>query len=312
MENLILSAEVIAPLCILMALGYFIKEKGMVCEKTVEQMNNLVFRIFLPTMLFYNVYQTDLSMAVRPKVLIYGVISMLSMYFLSILISVFALKDNAQRGAVAQASFRSNFVIFGLPVTISLFGPEKAGVTALLIAIIVPLYNLLSVILLEVFRGQKIQIKQIILKIVTNPLIIGAVLALLCLFFQLRLPKAVEGIVSNIAGTATPLALISLGASFSFADTKSYRKPLVLGVFNKLLLSPMLFVPIGIYLGFRNEELIALMVMLGAPAAVSSYTMAQQMGSDGKLAGQLVVYTSIFSIFTIFYWIFSLKQLGYI
>lgn len=310
MENLILSAEVIAPLCILMTLGYFIKEKGLLTEKTVDQINNLVFRVFLPIMLFYNIYKTNVEGSIRPKMLIYGVASMVSMYLLSILIVLLALKSNAQRGAVAQASFRSNFVIFGVPITSSLFGPEKAGVAALLVAVIVPLYNALSVILLEVFRGQKIQGKQLLKKIVTNPLIIGAVLGLLCLFFHIRFPAVLEKTIGDVAGTATPLALIGLGASFSFADTKTYRKPLAMGVFNKLILSPLLFLSLAIVLGFRNEELIALMVMLGAPAAVSSYTMAQQMGSDGKLAGQLVVYTSAFSVFTMFLLIFFLKQLG--
>ncbi|EJF40490.1 transporter, auxin efflux carrier domain protein [Clostridium sp. MSTE9] len=310
MDNLILSAEVIAPLCTLMALGYFVKMKKMIGDQTVDQLNNLVFRIFLPTMLFYNIYQTHLSGMVRPRLMIYGFIAMLCMYFLSILIVLLTLKDNRQRGAVAQASFRSNFVIFGLPVTASLFGPEKAGITALLISLIVPMYNFLSVILLEVFRGQKIQIGSIAKKIVTNPLIIGAVLGLSCLFFGIRLPNVAEKIVGDIAGSATPLALIGLGASFSFADTRVYRKPLIIGVFNRLILAPLLFLSVAVALGFRNEELAALMGMLGAPAAVSSYTMAQQMGSDGKLAGQLVVYTSICSIVTMFLLIFGLKQLG--
>lgn len=310
MDNLILSAEVIAPLCILMALGYFVKRRKMVSEQTVDQLNNLVFRIFLPTMLFYNIYQTHLSGMVRPRLMIYGFIAMLCMYFLSILIVLLTLKDNRQRGAVAQASFRSNFVIFGLPVTASLFGPEKAGITALLVSLIVPMYNFLSVILLEVFRGQKIQIGSIAKKIVTNPLIIGAVLGLICLFFGIRLPNVAEEIVGDIAGSATPLALIGLGASFSFADTRVYRKPLTIGVFNRLILAPLLFLSVAVALGFRNEELASLTGMLGAPAAVSSYTMAQQMGSDGKLAGQLVVYTSICSIVTMFLLIFGLKQLG--
>lgn len=310
MENLILSAEVIAPLCILMSLGYFIKQRGLVTEKTVDQINHLVFRVFLPTMLFYNIYKTNIEGSVRPKMLIFGVCAVLCSYLLSILIALLTLKSNAQRGAVAQASFRSNFVIFGVPVTVSLFGSEKAGVTALLVSVIVPIFNALSVIVLEVFRGQKVQLKPMLKKIVTNPLIIGAVLGLLFLFFQIRLPRLLEKTVGDIAGIATPLALIGLGASFSFSDTGLYRKPLAIGVFSKLVLSPLLFLSTAIILGFRNEELAALMVMLGAPTAVSSYTMAQQMGSDGKLAGQLVVYTSVFSVFSMFLLIFSLKQLG--
>lgn len=311
MENLILSAEVIAPLCIMMTLGFGIKRIGLVDEHTVNKMNNVVFRILLPSLLFYNIYQTDLG-AVRPKLIAYGVTAILCMFLLSILLSILLIQGNPKRGAVAQASFRSNFVLFGLPVAVALFGQEKAGVTALLIAVIVPMYNMISVILLELFRGEKISFKQLLIKIVSNPLIIGAVSALVLLLLQVPLPKVMLGVVGDVAKMATPLALMLLGASFSFADTKDYIKELTLGVFNKLVLAPLIFIPIAIALGFRNEELAALMIMLASPAAVSSFTMAQQMESDGTLAGQLVVYTSIFSILTIFLWIFTLKQMAFI
>lgn len=280
-------------------------------DHTVDKMNNLVFRLFLPALLFYNIYQTDLG-AVRPKLIIYGVASIFCMFLLSILLSVLFIKENPRRSAVAQVSYRSNFVLFGLPVAVALFGQEKSGVTALLIAVIVPMYNVISVILLELFRGEKVNVKQILFKIVTNPLIIGAVSALILLFLKIPLPKVLVGAVGDVAKMATPLALITLGASFSFSDTKDYPKELFLGVFNKLILAPLIFIPIAVMLGFRNEELAALMIMLASPAAVSSFTMALQMGSDGKLAGQLVVYTSIFSVVTIFLWIFGLKQLALI
>lgn len=312
MENLIVAIKVVAPLCIMMALGYGIRRLNLVNDETVKQMNNVTFRIFLPTLLFYNVYQTDLHGTFRPKLTIFSVAAVFGMCLLAVVITTLVEKENFKRGAIVQAAFRSNFVIFGLPVTLSLYGPEQVGVTALLVSIIVPTYNLLCVIVLELFRGQKINVRKIIVGIVTNPLILAAAFALTLLFTGIRLPQTVEGILGEISGVATPLALIILGASFTFSDTKAYRRQLVLGISQKLVLMPLIFVPIGVALGFRNVELVSLLILLGAPTAVSSFSMADQMGSDSKLAGQLIVYSSAFSIITIFVWVLVLRQMALI
>jgi predicted permease len=221
-------------------------------------------------------------------------------------------KDNAKRGVMIQGMFRSNFVLFGLPVAISLCGEENIGITSLLLGIIVPIYNVLAVITLETFRGTKPSVKKIVIGIMKNPLIIASVLGVGMYLLQIELPYTIEKTVVDIGKVATPLALIALGGGFAFHKVKGDIEQLMVSVVGKLVISPLFMVTAAVLLGFRNEVLVPILLMSGAPAAVSSYTMAEQMGGDGELAGEIVVFTTGISIATIFVWVFVLKQLMFI
>lgn len=276
-------------------------------------MNNVTFKTFLPLLLFYNVYKTDLNGAINAKLMIFAPAAIFTACILATIVIMFIEKENKRRGVLIQSIFRSNFVLFGLPVVISLFGDESAGITSMLIAVIVPMFNFLAVIVLEIFRGGKINIKKIVQgNNNNNPLILSSMAGLVLLFLGIKLPHFLEMSINDISKIATPLALIILGGSFEFSGISNNIKQIFIGVFGKLVVIPLIFVPIAIKLGFRDIELATLMIMLTAPTAVSSFTMAEQMDADGELAGQLVVFTSALSVFTIFIWIFVIKQLGYI
>lgn len=312
MENLIISLNVVLPLFFAMALGYALKRLGMYDGATLKTINKLVFKVFLPVYLFYSIYSTDLSMAFNPKVMIFAVVGILVWFLLLMFMVPLFEKDNAKRGVMVQAMFRSNFVLFGLPVAISLCGEDKIGITSLLMGIVVPIFNVLAVITLEVFRGGKPSVKKIIIGIVKNPLIIASVLGVLFYLLKIDLPYAVEKTVVDFGKVATPLALMALGGEFRFSKVKGDIRQLLFSVAGKLIISPLFMVTAAILLGFRNEVLVPVLLMAGAPTAVSSYTMAQQMGGDGELAGEIVVFTTGMSIVTIFVWIFVLKQLNFI
>lgn len=312
MENLIISFNVVLPLFFAMALGYTLKRFGMYDVVTLKTINKLVFKVFLPIYLFYSIYSTDLSVAFNPKVMIFAVLGIL-IWFLLLMITVPLFeKDNAKRGVMVQAMFRSNFVLFGLPVAISLCGEDKIGITSLLMGIVIPIYNVLAVITLEGFRGGKPNIPKIVNGIVKNPLIIASVLGIMFYLLKIDLPYAVEKTVIDFGKVATPLALMALGGEFRFSKVKGDIKQLMVSIAGKLIISPLFMVTAGILLGFRNEILVPILLMSGAPTAVSSYTMAQQMGGDGELAGEIVVFTTGVSIFTIFIWVFVLKQFNFI
>ena len=308
MENLIISLNVVLPLFLSIALGYALKRIRMYDTATLKNINKLVFKVFLPVYLFHSIYSTDLSAAFDIKVIIFAVLSLLLWFFLLMCIVPLVEKNNAKRGVMVQAMFRSNFVLFGLPVAISLCGEEKIGVTSLLMGIVVPIYNVLAVITLEVFRGGKPSVKKIAAGIVANPLIIASALGVGFYLLKIDLPYAIEKTVVDIGKVATPLALIALGGEFRFSKVKGDIKQLLASVAGKLILCPLFMVTAGILLGFRNEILVPILLMSGAPTAVSSYTMAQQMGGDGELAGEIVVFTTGISIVTIFIWVFVLKQ----
>ncbi|MBW6410459.1 AEC family transporter [Clostridium weizhouense] len=312
MQNIILALNVVLPLFITITLGYFIRKINLFDDHTLKIMNKVTFKVFLPLLLFFNVYKTNLKGVFNLKLVIFApsiiLVSCISMCFIIPIIE----KENRKRGVLVQAIFRSNFVLFGLPVTLSLFGDENAGVPSLLIAIIVPMFNFLAVIVLEIFRGGKINLKETIKGIITNPLIVSSLLGIVFMLNGIRLPNVIEKTISDLSKVATPLALVVLGGSFKVNKIKGYTKQLIIGILGRLVVIPSIFVPIAIILGFRKIELATIMIMLAAPTAVSSFTMAEQMDGDSELAGQLVVFTSAFAVISIFLWVFFIKKLGYI
>lgn len=309
MENLIISFNVVLPLFLCIMLGYFLRRIRMVDTPSLNTMNKLCFKVFLPIYLFNNIATTNLSAAFNGKLLAVAVLGLLGQFFLLMLIIPRIEKENPRRGVLIQAIFRSNFALFGLPVALSLCGTEKIGPTSILVGFTVPVFNILAVVTLESFRGGKPSIKTMLKGIATNPLIIASLMGIIFNLLEVNLPSAVQKSVTDLGGVATPLSLVALGGSFTVAKVKEYRKQLTIGVVGRLVLSPLLMVSMGILMGFRNENLIPLLIMSGAPTAVSSFPMAQQMGGDGELAAELVVFTSALAIFTMFVWIFVLKQM---
>ncbi len=310
MENLLLSARVMLPIFLMLTLGYLLRRVSLVDDHTLSGCNSLVFRVFLPAMLFQNVYNTDVATAFNPRLLAFAVGGTLALFALSMIIIPRLETDRPKQASMVQAVFRSNFVIFGLPVTAALFGQEKVGVAAILVAAVVPLFNVLAVFALEYFRGGKVDLKKALRGVVTNPLIIGAGLGLFCLLTGLRLPAPVESTISDVGHVGTPLALIVLGGTFRFSALRSSARQLVICVVGRLLVGPAIFLSAAALLGFREVEIAALISLFASPTASSSYPMACEMGADGELAGQAVVCNSFFAIFTVFFWIFLFKQLG--
>lgn len=308
MENLILSFNIVLPIFLILSLGYILKKLKILDELTTKNMNSINFKVFLPLLLFYNVYKTDLSVVFNPKLLIFSIISVILVFLLLFIIIPLLEKDNRKRGVIIQGIFRSNFVIFGVPVCEALFGQNATGVASMLIAVVVPLFNFLAVICLEIYRGGNINFKKIIKGIITNPLIIASIIGLFFIYFKIKLPTPIEKTINDISKIATPLAFILLGSSFTFSAFSVYIKQLSITLLGKLIIVPGIVLYIAALLGFRNIELTCLLSVFASPTAVSSYTMAEQMDGDSILAGQIVVLTSIISIITVFLWIFILKQ----
>ncbi|MEG0911477.1 MAG: AEC family transporter [Ruthenibacterium sp.] len=310
MNSFSLAFSVVCPLFLMMALGYFLRRIGLFNEDFLRQLNKLCFNVFLPLILFINVYDSDFSVAFQPRLVIFAILSVLAMFAVLMLLVPRFEKSNLRRGVIIQGIFRSNYILFGLPMAASLFGTSQSGTTAVLIAFVIPLFNLLSVIALEIFRGGKADIKRILTGVLTNPLILGAAAAFVFLLCGIRLPIVLEQTVRDISKIATPLALIILGGSFTFSRLLPNLKPIMAAVSGRLILVPLCFVSLSIAFGFRGMELGALLAMFASPTAVSSFTMAQTMQADDELAGQIVVVGSLCAVITIFFWISILSYLG--
>ncbi len=312
MESLILSFNSIAPIFILMLIGYFIKSKKLLDKKVFDGINTLVFKLLLPALLFYNVYSTDSIENFNLKIFLFTVFSILVIFVLGLLLVLFLSKDNAKRGVMLQGIFRSNFAILGIPLFNSIFDNRLSSLTYLMVAIIIPLFNVLAVLSFEIFNknASKLNVFSLIKNIIKNPLIIGCALGLLLFAFDISLPSFLEKSVLQISSAATPLALITLGASFSLRSIKGSKREIISVALLRLIIVPALILSAAVLFGFRGEALGCLMVISGAPIAVSSFPMAKSMGGDEELAASTIVITSAFCILTLFGWIFLLGSLS--
>ena len=305
-----ISANAVLPMCLVMALGYGTRRLGWIRREEISAINKIAFRIFLPCLLYYNVYCSDLSGSFDPLLMAYAVGGVLLTFGLSLGYTLLTEKLPERRGVMIQGMFRSNYVIMGIPVATALLGADQLGTVSILIAVVVPLFNMLSVVVLEVFRGQKPKPLHILGQIAKNPLVIGSVLGILTLAAGIRLPHILEQTIQNISAIASPLQLFLLGAFFQFSGLKTYRRELVTVSAAKLIVAPGLFLGLGALLGFRGVAFVSLIGVFASPTAVNSFTMVQQMGGDAELAGDIVVTTSAVSILTMFLWIFLFKSLG--
>ena len=310
MENLMISANAVLPMCLVMALGYGTRRLGWLRREEISTINKIAFRIFLPCLLYSNIYCSDLSGSFDPLLMTYAVGGVLLTFGLALGYALLTEKLPERRGVLIQGMFRSNYVIMGIPVATALLGADQLGTVSILIAVIVPLFNMLAVVVLEVFRGQKPKPLHILGQIAKNPLVIGSVLGILTLVAGIRLPHILEQTIQSVSAIASPLQLFLLGAFFQFSGLKTYRRELVTVSIAKLIVSPGLFLGLGALLGFRGVAFVSLIGIFASPTAVNSFTMAQQMGGDAELAGDIVVTTSAASILTMFLWIFLFKSLG--
>ena len=329
MENLMLSANAVLPMFMLLAAGFLSQKAGVLTREDVPRFNKVAFRIFLPCLLFYNIYCSDLSAAVKPGLIIYAVCGVLLVFAAAYLSVQHLVRREDWKGVIAQGIFRSNFVIMGIPIAQALVGADQLGAVTVLIAVVVPLFNFLSVYVLERFRGGNVNVRKVLLEVAKNPLIISSLLGILCLevaknpliissllgilcqLLGIRLPHLLEQTVSSLSVIASPLQLFLLGAFFRFDGLGRYLKPLTAVTTVKLFVTPALLLGTAALLGIRGGDFVGLIGIFASPTAVNSFTMVQQMDcGDAELAGDIVVMTSAVSILSFFLWILIFKNFG--
>ena len=325
MSDLLFTLNAVLPIILLVALGYCLKKIKLVTPAGAKEMNKLVFRVFLPAMLFLNVYGIESLSTVNLGYVLYVCIVVLFIFFAALVVFRFITKDKKRRGALMQSAFRSNYALVGIPLAISIFGNEGGIYATLLSAFSIPLFNILAVIALGINAGEntgKVSIKKIILGIVKNPLILsiaaGAVaLCIRAIFvefgieFRLADITPVYKVLTQLSSVATPVALIVLGANFEFSAVLGMKKEIISGVLARCVITPVIGVGLALALGiFENAQFAAFVAVFGTPMAVSSVPMAQEMDSDYELTGQIVIWSTVISAFTLFTFIYVLRVIG--
>ena len=313
MESLLVALNAVIPFLCYISFGYIVRMKKIVSESFLQQLNQMVFRLFYPCMTFYNIYKADAESLPRPVLLIFVGASILILEAILILVVPRFVLENPKRGVVIQGIFRSNFVLFGLPLTISVFGDSAASVAAMVVTVVVTIYNTTSVVILEMFNTNgKINLKNIAFNVIKNPLLQGAVIGLVFFLLGIHVPESIVTPIAAFSDATSPLALFVLGGTLHFNEISHNLKYLVPTLSFKLLILPAVMMAIGYAFGLRELELFLLVAVYGTPVAAASYPMAQNMGGDGELAGQLVVISTVVSVVTLFFWIFLLRFVGLI
>lgn len=297
---------------LLILLGMYLHKRGFMSETTTSEINNVVFVAFLPCLLFYNIFETPISIAAHAPLIAFTIICVLIIWILATAAVCAVEKRPAKRGAMIQGVYRSNYTLFGLSLIIGLYGHGQAGVSSFMIIVILPMFNILAVVTLELFRGGKIRPIRMLINIAKNPLIIGSALGFVAALFRIPLPDFIVVGIASVASLASPLALVIIGASLSINKRREGPAPLVFTTIGRLIVVPGIALPAAAAFGFTGVELATLIALFASPTAISAYPMAVQMNSDGELTAETIVLTTLFSCVTVFSWIFGFKQLGLI
>lgn len=329
------SFNAVMPILVMAFLGYIIKCRHFADDNFFKKLNSLNFKVFLPILLYYNVYEIESLKSINVEAIIYCVFAILLICFCGYGVAKLFGKKRSQYGVLTQCSFRSNFAIIGLPLAETLGGAPAVAFASVLSAVAIPLFNVLAVILLSHYAESeyKQSIKATIKKTLKNPLIIGVATGIVTLIVRALLTKESGEVVftiednmpflysaiKSVSRIASPLALVVLGARFDFSKVKDLLVPIITGSFMRLVFAPLLGVGLAFVLSEYSNlltvtqiEYPALISLFSTPVAVSSAVMTSEIGGDEQLAGQLVVWTSVLSMFTMFIIVFVMKSSGLI
>ena len=310
MENLMIATAAVVPFIVYILMGAIAKKAGMVKEPFLKELNHVVFQVFFPFIMFNNLYDVDFSILSGGIYVPFAIVATLVLILLAVILVPRFEKENARRGVIIQAVFRSNTVLYAIPLVESVFGDVGAVKASILVAFVVPLYNVVSVIVLESYRGGKVSAGKMFLNILKNPLIKGAIAGVIFNLLPVELPTPLVGPIAQLCAMATPLSLFVLGGSLHASSMKKDWPTLAIGTSFKLIIVPAIVAFIMAKLAFDPIELFVVFSTFATPVAAASYPMAQSMGGDGDLAGEYVMVTTLLSIVTIFTWILVLKNFG--
>ena len=314
-SNFVFSLGATLPVFAVMVLGYLLRRAGFLTHGFCHVGNQLVFHLALPAMLFRQIAGMGMGVLAHGPFVIFGAAASLLSVFLVWIPARLFLRDKTEVGAFTQGAFRGNTALLGSVFLQSISGSTEYAPLIVLAA--VPIYNVFSVIVLSLESGGRgkldgKRVRQALVNVCKNPIILGIVLALPFGIFGIPLPQMADKALASLGGMASPLALLVIGAEFRWEAAVKKLSPTLWAAAVKLLLLPGVMLPLAAALGFRGEELIALLIMLGSPTTPSAYVMSKNMGHEGVLTSSCIALTTLLSALTLTGWIFLLRCGGYL
>lgn len=312
MDNLVIATNAVVPFMVYIMIGAIARKLGLVKETFLRNLNGVIFRVFFPFIMFNNLYDADFSTLKDAGYVLFALVATLIVVVISFFVVPLFEKDNRRRGVIEQAIFRSNSVLFAIPLANSVLGAEASTKSSIIVAFLVPVYNICSVFILEYYRGGKASAGVVVKNVLKNPLIVGAIAGAIFNILPVTMPACLVKPVTQLSDLATPMALFVLGGTLHFSDLRKNAFPLAVGTGIKLIALPALITYIMSLMHYGPSELFAVFCMFATPVAAASFPMAQSMDADADLAGEYVVVSTLLAIVTIFIWILVLKSFGLI
>ena len=312
MSDFLFALNTVLPLLLLMTTGWVCRRIGLLTGNLVTGINQLVFRLFLPVNLCLSVMNTPYDTAIPGTAMLLTAFGLLATFTALLFLMPLVEKDRPKIGVMVQGAARANYAFFGIPLVAMLFPGQDTSLASLMVTVTIPVYNVMSVVALCIYGEGKANPLRIIRNILLNPLILGTAIGYVLWLLRIQLPGFLATTLGDLSKVATPLALFTLGGAIQFSSVKGHLKQLLIVVPLKLVILPLIFMTVGVLLGLRGVALACLYIAFGAPVAVSSYPMAQQMGGDSELAAELVAVSSTFCILTTFLFVLAMKSMGLI
>lgn len=313
-ENIIFTTNTVAPVFFMVALGYLLKWLNIINENFVQVISKFVFSVSLPAFIFIEISELDLSKALELGQIGFIYAGTLFMFIVSWLISIPYIKDPRDQSVFIQGAFRGNYAIVGLALISSLFGKSGLGKATILLAFVLPLYNVLAVVALTVpmRKIKKLNMKGTFKEILFNPLILAVIIALPFSMYKIELHPAISKSINYLSAVALPLALIGIGGSLNIEEIKRASTIAVSSSAIKIIFAPLVLTPLAYLFGYRAVDLGIMFILFACPTAIVSFIMAEAMGTNGKLAGNIILITTLVSVVTIALGILVMKSMGVI
>lgn len=300
MKAMILSFNAIFPLLAFMMLGFFLGRIKLIDQNAAAGINKLVFNVMLPANIINNIYKANLQDDFDIRIALFAAGICISSF---LIVSFFVNRKESDKSiapVIIQGMSKSNYNLLIIPIASSFCGTEL-GMAAVLVMVTSPISNTCSTISFEAARGKGVNILHVFKKVILNPLVMSSIIAVLINLSGISIPYVISnGIIDKLSTMATPAAMIALGMGFDFESMKKWKNRLGIICLIKLIVMPIVYVSIAILCGIRGANLIAMLILSGAPTAVNSYSTAVALGGNAELAGEIVAVTSLLSIFTLF------------
>ena len=312
-QNILFAVQIVAPIFIIVLLGVWLKRRKIIDDHFNRVSSRFVFLVALPALLFSKIAVTDFGAAFNGRLVLFTYAAIAVVFTISWIVGFLLAPDGRDRGAFVQGSFRGNFAILGFAMIKSAFGDAPLANAAVLLSFMMPPYNVLAIVALTVTQHSEKEIpwKKIAKDVATNPLILAAAAALPFSVWHISIPAILHSAIDQLATITLPLALIGIGGSLSFSGVKRDFRLSVAASFLKLVFTPTLIILAALYMHFSKHELAALFFFFASPTAVASYIMAEAMGSNGRLAGNIILLSTLASSITLALGIFLLRTWGY-